>query len=159
MTLHAAKGLEFPVVFLAGASRGVIPLESPGRENDPQEERRLFYVGMTRAKEELVLLSWGGGLSLPGGYPLPAAPAGDGALEGAAGGAALPVLKRLPAKKCPGRVFPRPGRFSEKEKAAKRQPFQGGRMKFIEKAPGVLPGRACFPFRQFPVYRRDMTRL
>ena len=59
MTLHAAKGLEFPVVFLAGASRGVIPLESPGRENDPQEERRLFYVGMTRAKEELVLLSWG----------------------------------------------------------------------------------------------------
>ena len=51
MTFHGAKGLEFPVVFLCGVKEGVIPMESA----DPEEERRLFYVGMTRAKEELIL--------------------------------------------------------------------------------------------------------
>ena len=50
--------MAWAVVFLAGASRGVIPLESPGRENDPQEERRLFYVGATRAKHTLELLTY-----------------------------------------------------------------------------------------------------
>ena len=58
MTLHGSKGLEFPVVFLAGIKRGVLPLETPyGRETDVQEERRLMYVGMTRAKDELILLT------------------------------------------------------------------------------------------------------
>lgn len=57
MTLHGSKGLEFPVVFLCGVKRGCIPLEAPGRMTDPEEERRLFYVGMTRAKEELILLT------------------------------------------------------------------------------------------------------
>lgn len=57
MTLHGAKGLEFPAVFLCGARRGLIPLESQRRPADPEEERRLFYVGMTRAKDELVLLT------------------------------------------------------------------------------------------------------
>lgn len=56
-TLHGAKGLEFPVVFLCGVKKGVLPLEMPGRPADIQEERRLFYVGMTRAKEELILLT------------------------------------------------------------------------------------------------------
>ena len=58
MTLHGSKGLEFPVVFLAGVKQGVIPLETPyGRETDIAEERRLMYVGMTRAKDELILLT------------------------------------------------------------------------------------------------------
>lgn len=55
MTLHGAKGLEFPVVFLAGVKAGALPLESQGRPADIEEERRLFYVGMTRAREELIL--------------------------------------------------------------------------------------------------------
>ena len=54
MTLHAAKGLEFPVVFICGVEDGLIPFRE--READLAEERRLFYVGMTRAEEELVLL-------------------------------------------------------------------------------------------------------
>ncbi len=58
MTLHGSKGLEFPVVILAGLKRGVLPLETPyGRETDPAEERRLLYVGMTRAKDELILMT------------------------------------------------------------------------------------------------------
>ena len=52
MTLHGAKGLEFPVVFLAGLTEGAFP---PHAESDIAEERRLLFVGMTRAKEELVL--------------------------------------------------------------------------------------------------------
>ena len=58
-TLHGAKGLEFPVVFLAGVDKGTLPLESAKGQADAEEERRLFYVGMTRAREELILLSSG----------------------------------------------------------------------------------------------------
>lgn len=59
MTLHAAKGLEFPVVMIYGANKGKIPLETAKGETDLSEERRLFYVGMTRAKEELIITSSG----------------------------------------------------------------------------------------------------
>lgn len=57
MTLHGAKGLEFPVVLLCGLNKGLLPLGTGKGQADIQEERRLFYVGMTRAKEELVLLT------------------------------------------------------------------------------------------------------
>ena len=56
MTFHGAKGLEFPVTFLCGLEKGKVPLESSRYSSDPEEERRLFYVGMTRAREELFLL-------------------------------------------------------------------------------------------------------
>ncbi|MCU1602141.1 MAG: ATP-dependent helicase PcrA, partial [Frankiales bacterium] len=66
MTLHAAKGLEYPVVFLTGLEDGVFPhLRTLGDQAELQEERRLAYVGITRAREKLYVsrahlrMAWG----------------------------------------------------------------------------------------------------
>lgn len=56
MTLHSAKGLEFPVVFITGMEEGIFPsYRSSFEEEELEEERRLCYVGMTRAREELYI--------------------------------------------------------------------------------------------------------
>ncbi|HEY5890402.1 MAG TPA: 3'-5' exonuclease, partial [Acidimicrobiia bacterium] len=58
MTLHTAKGLEFPVVFVIGMEDGVFPhMRSLGDPNELEEERRLAYVGITRAQDQLFLTS------------------------------------------------------------------------------------------------------
>ena len=56
LTLHASKGLEFPLVFIAGCEDGILPLRLPWLPPaDVEEERRLLYVGMTRAQQRLIL--------------------------------------------------------------------------------------------------------
>ena len=65
ITLHSIKGLEFPIVFMVGLNEGVIPYlpdaDEEGRHDDEVKERKLFYVGMTRATEKLYMLSSGKG--------------------------------------------------------------------------------------------------
>jgi DNA helicase-2/ATP-dependent DNA helicase PcrA len=74
LTLHAAKGLEFRVVFIVGLEDGILPLRFGPGDDALAEERRLFYVGMTRAEDHLILTravqrKWRGRVQ-----PLPASP-------------------------------------------------------------------------------------
>jgi len=55
LTLHASKGLEFPVVFVVGCEDGLLPMRFGDEPGDPAEERRLLFVGMTRARTHLAL--------------------------------------------------------------------------------------------------------
>ncbi|MAO85628.1 MAG: hypothetical protein CMF87_01720, partial [Candidatus Marinimicrobia bacterium] len=56
MTIHSSKGLEFPIVFIAGLEEGLFPISQYLEQNDElEEERRLFYVGATRAMDKLYL--------------------------------------------------------------------------------------------------------
>jgi DNA helicase-2/ATP-dependent DNA helicase PcrA len=80
MTMHAAKGREFEVVFVTGVEQGLVPLDREGFTTDPDEERRLLYVAMTRARR-LLVLSWAARRTL-WGQRLPGAPS--------------PLLARLP---------------------------------------------------------------
>ena len=80
MTMHASKGREYDVVFVAGVERGLVPLEIESLGCDPAEEQRLLYVAITRAKR-LVVLSFARQRSLFG-QPLAAGPS--------------PLLDRLP---------------------------------------------------------------
>ena len=55
LTMHASKGREFSVVMVAGVEKGLLPLDIEGFQTDPQEEKRLLYVAITRARHLAVL--------------------------------------------------------------------------------------------------------
>ena len=56
-TMHSSKGLEFPIVFIPEANEGITPYQKAVMKEEIEEERRLFYVAMTRAKELLYIFS------------------------------------------------------------------------------------------------------
>ncbi len=57
MTYHASKGLEFQTVFLLDVNEGIVPHRKANSREELEEERRMFYVAMTRAKDELRILT------------------------------------------------------------------------------------------------------
>jgi len=69
MTIHSAKGLEFPYVFVGGLEEGLFPIVRPFEDGDIEEERRLFYVALTRAHKK-VFLSYAKSRRKFGGEPI-----------------------------------------------------------------------------------------
>ena len=113
MTLHNAKGLEFPVVFIAGMEEGVFPHQRSLDEQNIEEERRLAYVGMTRAMDRLYLLH-ARARTLVGRRPVqPAEP--------------LPGRDPRAARRAPGRRRARPAPAGTGA-AAERRPRGPGRL-------------------------------
>lgn len=105
MTLHTAKGLEFPVVFLTGMEDGIFPhIRSLGSDSELEEERRLAYVGITRARERLYLSravtrsAWGSPMQNPASRFLDEIPA-----ELVESRRDEPVLSWSPSAPAPGR--------------------------------------------------------
>lgn len=68
ITMHGSKGLEFDVVFLPDCNEGIVPHKKSMRGTEVEEERRMFYVGMTRAKE-MLYISWVAGSGQDTGFP------------------------------------------------------------------------------------------
>jgi superfamily I DNA/RNA helicase len=100
LTLHAAKGLEFDVVFVAGCEDGLLPLRLPGA--DLAEERRLLFVGMTRARSRLLLT-----------YAARRSRSGPGAHGGGSG--ASPFLRALGPVLAGPAAAPRPRRPADRQ--------------------------------------------
>ncbi|MGO4418853.1 ATP-dependent DNA helicase UvrD2, partial [Streptomyces sp. MCAF7] len=115
-SLHAAKGLEWDAVFLVGLTEGMVPITYAKTDPQVEEERRLLYVGVTRARRHLAL-SWalsrspGGranrrpsrflnGLRPGSAAPAPRTPGGGGGIERGSGGAIAPVRKRRGSVHC-----------------------------------------------------------
>jgi DNA helicase-2/ATP-dependent DNA helicase PcrA len=92
-SLHAAKGLEWDAVFLVGLVDGTVPIAHATTPAQIEEERRLLYVGVTRARRHLAL-SWAGSRSVGGrGHRQPSRFL-DGLVDGVAGGQAAPRQRR-----------------------------------------------------------------
>ena len=125
MTLHNAKGLEYDTVFIVGVEEGVFPHSRALDEGEEEEERRLCYVGITRARKRLYLTSartrrlYGGGAeaTIPSRFvdELPAAlvhQQGSAVGAGGWGGGDVPFARRSELRRRPGPQLPGAGRRS-----------------------------------------------